>query len=62
MLSKLGASPLKEIITAGGGSQNNVWTEIRSRVIGVPVRKSEQVEAAYGAALLAKQAVVKARI
>ena len=44
---------MEEVFTAGGGAQNDKWTAIRERVLGVPVRKAEQTEAAYGAALLA---------
>lgn len=44
---------MEEVFTAGGGAQNDRWTAIRERVLGVPVRKAEQTEAAYGAALLA---------
>jgi sugar (pentulose or hexulose) kinase len=44
---------VEEVFTAGGGAQNDRWTAIRERVLGVPVRKAEQTEAAYGAALLA---------
>ncbi|XP_006663964.2 D-ribulose kinase isoform X2 [Oryza brachyantha] len=53
LLKELGASAVEEVLTAGGGSQNEKWTAIRGRVLGVPVKKAEQTEAAYGAALLA---------
>ncbi|KAF6987803.1 hypothetical protein CFC21_005412 [Triticum aestivum] len=53
LLKELGATPVEEVFTAGGGAQNEKWTAIRERVLGVPVRKAEQTEAAYGAALLA---------
>lgn len=53
LLKKLGATPVEEVLTAGGGAQNEKWTAIRERVLGVPVRKAEKTEAAYGAALLA---------
>ncbi|CAL5075923.1 unnamed protein product [Urochloa decumbens] len=53
LLRELGATAVEEVFTAGGGAQNNKWTAIRERVLGVPVRKAEQTEAAYGAALLA---------
>jgi len=53
LLRELGATAVEEVFTAGGGAQNDKWTAIRERVLGVPVRKAEQTEAAYGAALLA---------
>jgi hypothetical protein len=55
LLQELGASPLTKVYTAGGGAANDTWTAIRARVLGVPVEKSPQTEAAYGAALLARQ-------
>ncbi|GIL90925.1 hypothetical protein Vretimale_17123 [Volvox reticuliferus] len=54
-LAAMGASPLKEVVTAGGGAVNPKWTAIRRRLLGVPVRAAEQGEACYGAALLARQ-------
>ena len=55
LLQELGASPLTKVYTAGGGAVNDKWTAIRARVLGVPVEPSPQTEAAYGAALLARQ-------
>lgn len=54
LLQELGASPIQQIYTAGGGAQNQVWTKIRDRYLQIPMQKSVQTEAAYGAALLAK--------
>ncbi|KAG8080838.1 hypothetical protein GUJ93_ZPchr0007g5815 [Zizania palustris] len=59
LLRELGASAVEEVFTAGGGAQNDKWTGIRRRVLGVPVRKAEQTEAAYGAALLALKGATK---
>lgn len=53
LLKDLGATPLEEVFTAGGGSKNEKWIKIRERVLGVPVSRAIQTEAAYGAALLA---------
>jgi D-ribulokinase len=50
----LGMSPLRRVYTAGGGAQNPAWTRIRQRWLGVEVGRSAQVEAAYGAAILAR--------
>eukprot|EP00897_Mesotaenium_endlicherianum_P009640 jgi/Mesen1/8704/ME000052S08125 len=55
LLNKLGASTLSNVYTAGGGAANATWTSIRASILGVPVIASAQTEAAYGAALLARQ-------
>ena len=46
---------MMQVYTAGGGATSEVWNAIRQRMMGVPVIKSKQAEAAYGAALLALQ-------
>ncbi|MEM8780095.1 MAG: FGGY-family carbohydrate kinase [Cyanobacteria bacterium P01_G01_bin.49] len=53
-LQQLGATPLTEVYTAGGGSKNQAWAKIRERYLNVPVKVPLQTEAAYGTALLAK--------
>ena len=53
LLAQLGATPVTEVRTAGGGSVNSVWTEMRQRLIQVPVSTAEQTEASFGVALLA---------
>ncbi|GAB2253042.1 hypothetical protein Droror1_Dr00005889 [Drosera rotundifolia] len=53
LLKDLGATPVDEVFTAGGGSKNERWTKIRGRVLGLPVSQAVHTEAAYGAALLA---------
>ncbi|KAK3270577.1 D-ribulose kinase [Cymbomonas tetramitiformis] len=54
LMAEMGAYPLNEVKTAGGGAQNPVWTQIRERVLRVPVSPSDQVEASYGVAVLAR--------
>jgi sugar (pentulose or hexulose) kinase len=54
LLAELGATPVSRIDTAGGGAQNPVWMRIRQRLLGVPVARAAQTEAAYGTALLAR--------
>ncbi len=54
LLAELGASPLRRVDTAGGGARNPAWTRIRQRLLGVPVARAIHTEAAYGAALLAR--------
>lgn len=53
LLQTLGATPLRQVFSAGGGASNAAWTEIRARTMGVPVAPAPHTEAAYGAALLA---------
>jgi D-ribulokinase len=52
-LARLGAPPLRRVISIGGGAKNVAWIAIRHRVLGVPVTVAEHAEASYGAALLA---------
>jgi D-ribulokinase len=54
-LARLGAPPLRRVVSIGGGAKNEAWTEIRRRTLGAPVTTAEQTEASYGAALLALQ-------
>jgi len=54
LLVELGATPLAAVFSAGGGAKNVAWQGIRERCLGVPVRPADHVEAAYGAALLAR--------
>ncbi|XP_020239437.1 D-ribulose kinase [Cajanus cajan] len=53
LLKELGATQVEEVFTAGGGAKNEKWIKIRERVLGLTVRRANQTEAAYGAALLA---------
>ncbi|MEA5534251.1 FGGY-family carbohydrate kinase [Crocosphaera sp. XPORK-15E] len=54
-LQQLGATPVTQVYTAGGGAKNPTWTKIREQYLNVPVSISPQTEAAYGTALLAKR-------
>lgn len=51
-LAELGATPLRTVVTAGGGAKNAVWMQMRERLLGVSVTAANQAEAAFGAALL----------
>ncbi|KAH9657020.1 D-ribulose kinase [Citrus sinensis] len=53
LLKDMGATQVDEVFTAGGGAKNEKWSKIRERVLGLPVSRAIQIEAAYGAALLA---------
>jgi sugar (pentulose or hexulose) kinase len=55
-LGELGAPALRRVVSIGGGAKNAAWSEIRHRLLGVPVTVAEQTEASYGAALLALHA------
>ncbi len=54
-LEELGATPLRSVVTTGGGAKNQTWTAMRARLLGVPVSTAPRSEAAYGAALLARR-------
>lgn len=57
LLATLGATPVSRVETAGGGARNAVWTRIRQRRLGLPVTRAAHIEAAYGAARLARDGV-----
>jgi len=57
-LKQLGAAFPSQIETAGGGSKNKPWQQIRQRILGVPVRRAQISEACYGSALLARQGMI----
>ena len=48
LLADLGASPVTEVVSAGGGAVNPKWTEIRSRNIGVSVRAAAHGGVGWG--------------
>ena len=52
---------VSQVYTAGGGARNPAWAQMRQRMLGVPVVASSQAEAAYGAALLARQGFLASR-
>jgi D-ribulokinase len=54
LLQQLGASKLNEIYSVGGGANNQIWQTIRKQSLAVPFIKPKHTEAAYGAALLAR--------
>lgn len=57
LLEALGAEPLRQVYTAGGGAQNLAWTAIRQRLLQCPVQMAQQSEAAVGAAYLALRGI-----
>ncbi|MDH5388156.1 MAG: FGGY-family carbohydrate kinase [Gammaproteobacteria bacterium] len=58
-LSKLGAPAPQRVFTAGGGSKNSAWRQIRQTTLNTPVIIAGQTEASYGSALLARQGYMK---
>ncbi|MGD9391049.1 MAG: FGGY-family carbohydrate kinase, partial [Thioalkalispiraceae bacterium] len=58
-LNELGAPYPRHVVTCGGGAKNQAWNKIRQRYLNIPVSSARQQEAAYGMALLAKQAFFK---
>ena len=56
-LNALGAPELKSVRTVGGGSTNDVWTQIRKKSLNVEMIKPSGTEAALGVAMIAKQAL-----
>lgn len=52
VMAEMGADYPLQVITAGGGAKNEVWTAIRSRVLGVSVSTVAPSEAAVGTARL----------
>ncbi|MBW4654706.1 MAG: FGGY-family carbohydrate kinase [Kaiparowitsia implicata GSE-PSE-MK54-09C] len=57
LLQELGATPLQQVWSAGGGANNAMWMQMRSRLLGHPVLRSPQTEAAYGTAQMALRAI-----
>ncbi len=55
-LHALGAPEPSHVFSCGGGSHNAGWTSIRHRISGYPISISDHTEAAYGSALLARNA------
>lgn len=53
LLAELGASPLQQIYTAGGGAANETWRQLRAGLMPVPIKTAASVEAAVGSAYLA---------
>ncbi len=61
LLAKLGAPYPDTIKTTGGGAGNRAWTEIRRRILAIPIIETHHNQAAYGAALLALRAMTDAK-
>ncbi|PZX41229.1 sugar (pentulose or hexulose) kinase [Roseinatronobacter thiooxidans] len=57
VMAALGAGFPHYVTTAGGGAENDTWTKIRARVLGVPVYKTPTPEAAVGTARLVQSGI-----
>jgi sugar (pentulose or hexulose) kinase len=53
LMETLAGEPVKTVLAAGGGSRNELWLRIRASVLGRPVAKARNGEAAAGAAVIA---------
>nr|WP_278003687.1 FGGY-family carbohydrate kinase [Nodosilinea sp. TSF1-S3] len=53
LLTRHGASPLRQVFTAGGGAANETWRQLRADLLPVPIKNAASVEAAVGSAYLA---------
>ena len=61
-LTELGGPKLVTLRTVGGGAKNDTWTQLRAKALGVPLKDSMSVEAAMGAAILAKRGAAEAEV
>jgi sugar (pentulose or hexulose) kinase len=53
LIEKLSGEKVRDVYTAGGGSNSDLWLTIRSNVLNVPVHKMRYVSGAAGAAIVA---------
>ena len=53
VIEQLSAEKVTAIYTAGGGSNSDVWLQIRSNVLQLPVYKMKHITGAVGAAIIA---------
>lgn len=60
-LAECGAPWPSSIRTTGGGARNSAWTQIRARLLNVPLLPVDHSEAAFGSARLARQAMTTRR-
>ena len=56
-LTDCGAPWPSSIRTTGGGARNSAWTQIRARLLNIPLLSADHEEAAFGSARLARQAM-----
>lgn len=61
LLVRMGAPHVTQVFTAGGGAMNEPWMRMRGAKLGVPVKASANVDAAYGTALLCRDGLTMHR-
>ncbi|MCP3666512.1 MAG: FGGY-family carbohydrate kinase [Gammaproteobacteria bacterium] len=59
LLQDVGAPKVTEVVSIGGGAENEPWRNIRSGQLSIPVHSTLHQQAAFGAALLAKSGMQK---
>src|SRR5690606_25765010 len=52
-IRQLSGEPVTQVFSAGGGTNSDIWLQIRSNVLGIPVSKTKNVSGAAGAAIVA---------
>ncbi|MGB9670344.1 MAG: FGGY-family carbohydrate kinase, partial [Halothiobacillaceae bacterium] len=57
-LHELGAPWPARVLSMGGGARNPVWTALRARLLGVPVKSCPDAIPACGAARLALEGLL----
>ena len=53
VIEQLSGEKVSAVYTAGGGSNSDLWLQIRSNVLQLPVYKMKHVTGAVGAAIIA---------
>jgi len=56
-LASRGSPKLRKVFTSGGGSRNEKWRLLRERMLGVPTLRAANIDAAFGAAILAARGI-----
>lgn len=61
LLAELGAPWPTSVRTVGGGARNTAWTALRHMLLQLPMPEPVHTQAAYGTALLARQALTTSK-
>ncbi|WP_419621462.1 FGGY-family carbohydrate kinase [Thiolapillus sp.] len=60
-LQELGAGYPKRVFSSGGGARNATWMAMRQRLLHCPVLPARHLQAAYGAALIARRGLLQTK-